>query len=389
MQAVVKYFERISENSRIALTGVSAVAIVLLFEGRPVHITVNSQPAVAVEQTVDEQEPPMVDPALDHALQEKTIASVSKLDPLLNTLMRNGAYGAVKNRLLNLASAAVADQELDRLSQILLLLGQVSIEEQNLGAAEVYLFEALDVVASGGNEPARAEIYMQLGRTYLKSREVARDAGYAYDALQIARNQLSKRQYHRAEQNIRYAIEQSLSINRYNAAASAYQTLNTLYLTIGDRYQAEESLLEAIRLYSSSGQTRISTALLAELRAGDIEPWRLLDVENQIEANRKTYEESITQIGIARDYQRLYNYYLNQGNVGRAWHFRLLASRSLEEVSKRAMFHRQQGVLALLYNSNDAMANAKHYFSEARERFSSQGNKERVTQTAALDKGVY
>ena len=388
----MKYFSRLSENARIALTGAFSVGIVLLFEGGPVNITVNHQTAPAPafsEPFQSEETPPLVSPALDHALLEKTAESVSNVDPLLDTLMRTGAYGAVKNRLLNLASDAVAEKQLGRLAEILSLLGQVSIEEQNLGAAEVYLFEALDVVDSSDNEQARADIYLQLGRAYLKSREVARNAGYAYDALQIARNQLSKRRYQRAEQNIRYAIEQSLSINRYNAAASGYQTLSALYRETGDQFQAEEAMLEAIRLYSSSGQTRTSKALLADLRVGGVEAWRLLDVENEIEANQKIYEDSITQIGIARDYQRLYNYYLNQGNIGRAWHFRLLASRSLEDVSKRAMFHRQQGVLALLYNSNDAMANAKHYFSAASDRFSSQGDEERVQQTAALDKGVY
>ena len=55
------------------------------------------------------RQPPLVSPALDHALLEKTAESVSNVDPLLDTLMRSGAYGAVKNRLLNLASDAVAD----------------------------------------------------------------------------------------------------------------------------------------------------------------------------------------------------------------------------------------------------------------------------------------
>jgi len=392
----VKLLNGLSENTRIALVGVCAIGIVGYFElPSHQHTTVVGPGGTDLVETgqalLADHQPavPLVDPGLDDALLEKTVSSVRQLDPELETLLQAGAHGTVKNRLLTLAAAAVADGKHDRLAEILSLLGQVSIEQQNLGAAEVYLFEALDVLEGTDNEPARAEIYLQLGRAYLKSREVARNAGYSYDALQIGRNQMAKGQYQQAEQSIQQAISQSLSIHRYNAAASAYQSLSKLYGLLGNQYESEQASLEAVRLYSSSGQSDQSRTLLGELRDSNIEDWRLLDVDKQIEANQEIYEDSIEQIGIARDYRRLYNYYLNEGNIARAWHFRLLASKSLEEVSKRAMFHRQQGVLALLYNSNDAMARAKKYFSSASDRFASQGNADRLEQTAELKKGIY
>ena len=389
---MLHWYSNLPENTRISLVGILAIFLVGLVELRSslrdsADIDIRQAETTTFDRT--DQLAPLVDPKLDQALFEQATDSITKVDPLFETLMRGGAFGTLKNRLLNLAADAVNTDQPEELANILLLLGQVSIEQQNLSAAEVYLFEALDVLDSNANEQLKAGIYMQLGRTYLKSRQIARNAGNAYDALQIGRTQFSQGRIALAEANIRYAIEHSLSINRYNAAASGYETLAKLYQSIGNKYESEEAQLNAIRLYSSSGQTAESLSILEQLKSVGVEQWRLLNIEEQVAENQQSYEQSITQIGTAKDYQRLYNYYLHQGDKRRAWHFRLLASQSLEEVSKRAMFHRQQGVLALLYNSNDAMTKAKHYFANASERFEAEHNQDRAEETHLLSKQVY
>lgn len=385
------WYDNLSENTRIAFVGFSAVVLVGFVElkSEAPHL---AQSDVEISSNVNKNHRPSTPSAndeLNKALFEETAQSVRDIDPLFEILMRNGAFGALKNRLLNLAAEAVSQNQKDSLANTLVLLGQVSIEQQNLSAAEVYLFEALDILEPGKDDEIRTNIYVQLGRTYLKSRQIARDAGYAYDALQIGRTQLKQRRFDLAETNIRLAIDHSLSIHRYNAAASGYESLAHLYRTIGDVFQAEEAQLEAIRLYSSSGQTDMSLSLLEKAKNAGIDEWRLFDMEQQIATNRQTYEESISQIGTAKDYRRLYNYYLNQGDKQRAWHFRLLASQSLEEVSKRAMFHRQQGVLAILYNSNEAMSKAKRYFADASARFEETGDADGLIETNLMQSEVY
>ena len=332
---------------------------------------------------------PLVNQDMEVRLLENTTQSIHDLNPELTTLMNNRQFNLLNDRLLHLASDAVDNDDTKTLVDILSLLGQVAIEQQSLDSAEVYLFEALSLLGEQGDQKSKAGIYMQLGRAYLKSREVARNAGYAYDALQIGRNQLQKRQYHAAEQNIKTSIEHSLKINRFNAAASGYSTLAILHEKLGNHFEAQESLLAGIKLYASSGQIVNAEKLLTRLKTTEIEPWRLIGLEQTIEDNLVSYRQGVEQMAVAQDYKRLYHYYLNKNDHARAWHFRLLASQSLEKVSSRTMFHRQQGVLALLYNSNDDMALANSYFNQASDTFQSQGMIELNEQTAALKNRIY
>jgi hypothetical protein len=386
---------QIPESVRITLVGVCALSAVLLIEIRPWRSSVDGQIEeqlqTAVNQIAAPEIPPepLVDPDMENTLRADTAKSIKEIDPQLEVLMAQKRFGELTNRLLNMAASIIEANQPNQLAELLSLLGQVSIEQQNLDAAEVYLFEALDLLKDSSNEGARAEIYMQLGRTHLRSREIARSAGYAYDALLVGRNQLMRGRYQVAELNILKAIEHNLSINRYNAAASAYSSLALLKERTGNRYEAEQSRLEAARLYASSGQLSSAERQLTMLRASGIEEWRLLGIENEINTNYRTYKESIEQIALAKDYRRLYHHYLSKNNHARAWHFRLLASESLEKVSKRAMFHRQQGVLALLYNSNEAMALAKNYFSEASQSFTNNGMVELEQRTRVLKSQVY
>ena len=392
---MLRKISHISESMRITLVGVCAVTAVLILELRPwqteLDRQVEEQLKLSSKLVAAPETPPtpLVDPAMENSLRADTAQSIKEIDPQLEILMAQQSYGALTNRLLNLAASVLDSNQPRQLAEILSLLGQVSIEQQNLDAAEVYLFEALDLLEGSNNESARAEVYMQLGRAHLRSREIARSAGYAYDALLVGRNQLMRGRYQVAEQNISKAIEHNLSINRYNAAASAYSSLALLKERTGNTYDAQQSRLEAARLYASSGQLSSANNQISMLRDTGIEEWRLVGIEDEIQSNYRNYKESIEQIALARDYRRLYHHYLSKNNHARAWHFRLLASKSLEKVSKRAMFHRQQGVLALLYNSNEAMALAKNYFAVASRSFVDNGLVDLEQQTRELNSQVY
>ena len=115
----------------------------------------------------------------------------------------------------------------------------------------------------------------------------------------------------------------------------------------------------------------------------------IAELENDIKTNYAAYKDGILQIERARDYRRLYAYYKNVGDQVRAWKFRLLANDSLAAVSKRALFHRQQGVLAILYNSNESMDLAQNYFGQAQHTFDFNGLDDLSTETQQLNNEVY
>ncbi|MEM7193841.1 MAG: hypothetical protein AAF402_02760 [Pseudomonadota bacterium] len=336
-----------------------------------------------------EQTEPTVDPEVEAAFLKETAEDVQRLDESLYSLLEESRFAELREHLLADASVAVANKDRALLGEILSVLGQVSIEEQDLDSAEVFLTEALDVIRETGSELGEAQVYMQLGRLHVKGREIARTAAYAYDALQVGRWQLQQQQYPEAEATILKSIEINLSINRFGAAASAYQSLAELYKRLGNQFEFEESALKAARLFASSGRAYQAQSVIDQLSETGVSDWRLLSVKDEISMNLQAYEEDIGQIRRAQDFQRLYYYYRNTGELDRAWHFRLLASNSLSNVSKRAMFHRQQGVLAILYNSNESMALANNFLGQAQSTFNRKGLDDLVEQTRQLTTAVY
>jgi hypothetical protein len=313
------------------------------------------------------------DPALEQEMVTRTAQTVEKISTDLSLLLEQKEYGLLRDHLLNKAAQAVADGDKIQLGHVMSLLGQLSIEEQDLDSAEVYLMEALDVYQSLGDSVGAAQVYIQLGRGRLKSRELARTAGDTYDRLLVARWQLSQGQHAVAEQNFRYVVDKSLAVSRYGSAASAYYSLVQLYTHDGNTFEAEQAAMEAARLYAASGQLRRARATIIPLRQAGVEEWRLNNIEQEIDRSYTEFEASVHQIERARDYRQLYNHYRAQGDQDRAWKLRLLASKSLKNVSKRAMYHRQPDALALLYVSNDDMGRAKDYFDIAKQTFDSEG----------------
>jgi hypothetical protein len=285
---------------------------------------------------------------VEQSLRTDTLLSIEQIDADLAAVMQLGEFGVVRERLLQYAADAVESGDRVLLGGVLSLLGQVAIEEQDLDTAEVYLLESLE-----------------------KSRQMARTAGTAYDRLLVARWQISRQDYGSAAENLRQVIEDSLSINRFGAAASAYESLARVHVATGAIYEAEEASMQAASLYASSGQPDRARTLLSSL--ADVEQWRVAAIEEEIDRNYAEFKNSVEQIERARDYQRLYHHYQAKGDERRAWRLRLLAGQSLAKASKRAMYHRQPDVLAVLYNSNVAKEQAQDYFTRARRTFDDSG----------------
>jgi len=104
---------------------------------------------------------------------------------------------------------------------------------------------------------------------------------------------------------------------------------------------------------------------------------------------QQEYEESVAQMGQARDYQQLYNHFIHAGDPVRAWQFRLKSQQSLRGVSLRAMHRQQTGVLALLYTSNDHMKNARSSLDRAVRLFSIHDKAELSDVSAQMRAKIY
>ena len=326
---------------------------------------------------------------VEESLVEETHRSIKGIDPRLAKLLAEKDFDTLRDELLKIASVAVAENNKVRLGYILNLLGQVSIQEQDLYSAKVYLLEALDIFNGLEDEIGIAQINMQLGRTHLRSRQIARVAGTAYDELQVGRWYLVHKMPTPAEKYIRSSIRRNLVINRYGSAASAYESLVRLYLDEGNFPEASTAAFESARMFAASGRIARARKVIESLPASITKPWQLAELQGEIDLRYQEYQDGILQIERARDYRRLYFYYRGKGDQERAWKFRLLASNSLSQVSKRTLFHRQQGVLALLYNSNEAKELAEEYLVKAKDTFDLNGMINLSDETETLNLQIY
>ena len=324
------------------------------------------------------------DSALEQELMARTALDIRDISEELTELLEEKEFRIINDELLQVAARAVETGDQAKLGGVLSLLGQLSIEERDFDSAEVYLMEALDVYEEAGNTFGAAQVHMHLGRMHLKLRQRARTAGQVYDRTLLARWQLTHGRYDSAEQNLIFAIDENLSIDRFGAAASAYNSLVRLYTEVGDSYEAQRAAMQAARLYAASGQMDNAAATVAKLEQAGMEDWRLFDIEHEIERRYQEFRANVEQINRVQDYRRLYHHYRSQGDERRAWRLRLQASRSLRKVSKRAMYHRIPDVLALLYISNDDKVRARDYFDLAGETFDLEGHEDLWSQTQKL-----
>ena len=329
-------------------------------------------------------EPLTFDLALEQELMARTSVDIRTLSDELTELLQHEEFRFVNEHLLRMAARAVEAGDEATLGGALSLLGQLALEEQDFDSAEVYLLESLDVYEQLGDTVGAAQVNMHLGRMHVRLRQRARTAGYAYDRVLLARTQLANGAHDAAEQNLRLVVDENLSINRFGAAASAYRSLIRLYGEAGLPYEAEQAAIEAAELYAAAGQIDNAQAVVTSLERAGVEEWRLLDIEEAVELRFAEFTASVEQIERAGDYRRLYRYYRSQGEEDRAWRLRLLASKSLRNVSKRAMYRRIPDVLALLYVSNDDKARAQTYLERAATVFDRQGHDDLLSQTRRL-----
>lgn len=295
------------------------------------------------------------------------------LEQEIRRLLLNGEFKKSTTMLLEVAALAIAEGDNKKLGNIMLLLGKVATNSQQLDSAEVYLQEALDIALQTGDTLGAARSYQQFGRLHIRSRQMARSAAVAYDTLWLARNQISRGQYRVAKANLQQVIDTNMAIRRYGAAASAFETLSDFHRRFEDNYLAQDAALEAARLYASSGQVTRSREILESLQSEGLDKLQAESMRGEIEALFQQHQNDVAQTAKARDYKMLYRHYKARGDYERAWKLRILASKSLAKTSERSMYARQPDVLAILYNSNFAMNKARKYLAQADSLFAGQG----------------
>jgi len=307
----------------------------------------------------------------------------------IQRMLSDGELKKSTTILLEIAALAIQQGDKKKLGNIMLLLGKAAINEQELDSADVYLQEALAISLDLKDNIAAANTYQQLGRLHIRSRELARNAAEAYEKLWIARNQMFMGQYREAKVNLDQVIESNLSIRRYGAAASAYETLSEFHQRFHDNYMAQDAAMEAARLYASSGQITRSQGILESLKNEGMDILHAESMQVEIDELFAQHLNDVSQTARARDYQMLYRHYNARGDYERAWKLRILASKSLAKTSGRSMFHRQPDVLAILYDSNFTMSKAKTYLDQASNLFAVEGEDELSTSTQNMHSLIY
>ncbi len=310
-------------------------------------------------------------------------------DRLIRELLQQKKYQQARTQLLEVAGAAVAQNDQTRLGDTLLLLGEVAINQQELAAAEIYLQEALYLSMEQDNLMGTARSYQLLGQLNIRARELARQASNTNDDLWQARNAISRGFYQGVNENLRRVVQENLAIRRYGAAADAWEALASLHDKIHDDYLAQQARIEAAKLYASTGQMAHVHRLIDGLDDGLISASDLAGVKREIRALFDEHQQDLIKTSQARDYQMFYHHYLRKGEFERAWEFRIKASETLAGAGDRAIFQRQADVIAVLYNSNFAMDRARKYLDKAGNIYGASGVDEMLEQTLEMESLIY
>ena len=310
-------------------------------------------------------------------------------DRRIRDLLHQGKYKQARTQLLEVAATSMLEDDQTRLGDTLLLLGEVAINQKELGAAEIYLQEALYLTMSRDNIMGAARCYQLLGQLNIHARELARRASNTHDELWQARNSIARGFYQGVNENLQAVIRDNLEIRRYGAAADAWEALASLHDQIHDGYQAQLARIEAARLFASTGQMNHVRRLIDGLDSSLISDTGIGEIEHEIEDLLKQHQQDLIKTSQAHDYQILYHHYLRNGQVERAWKFRIKSSEALADTSERSMFQRQADVIAVLYNSNFAMDRAKQYLDRARNIYDDKGVSEQLEQTREMESLIY
>ena len=308
---------------------------------------------------------------------------------MIKKLLDTGKYQQAQTELLEVAADAVAREDLPRLGDTLLLLGEVAINQQELASAEIYLQEALYLAMERDDVVATARSYQLLGQLNISARELARYAANIWDDLWQARNSIARGYYRGVNESLQAVIRDNLQIRRYGAAADAWEALASLHDKVHDSYQAQQARIEAARLYASTGQMSHVHRLIGGLDRSYFSDNDLAQIELEVQELFEEHQNDVLKNSRARDYQMLYHHYLRKGQVERAWEFRIKSSETLANTSERSVFQRQGNVIAVLYNSNFAMERAKRYLNQANAIYDKAGMPEELEQTRELDALIY
>ncbi len=313
----------------------------------------------------------------------------ARRDRLIRELLHQGKYQQARTQLLEVAAAAVSQDDQTRLGATLLLLGEVAINQQELASAEIYLQEALYLAMSSDNVMATARSYQLLGQLNISARELARHAANTWDDLWQARNSIARGYYQGVNENLQSVIRDNLEIRRYGAAADAWEALASLHDQVHDGYQAQQARIEAARLFASTGQMTHVRRLVDGLDRSLFSDIDMAEIEREIQGLFEEHQRDLVKTSQARDYQMLYHHYLRNGQVERAWEFRIKSSETLANTSDRSMFQRQGDIIAVLYNSNFAMERAKKYLRQADAIYDDAGVSEMLEQTREMESLIY
>jgi len=312
-----------------------------------------------------------------------------ELESQIQRLLSIGQFKQARTQLLEIAAQAVEQGDEEKLGDILLLLGAVAIDEQEINTAETLLHEALEIAIRRGDTMAMGRSYQQLGRLNIKTRALARYASEAYDKLWQARNQIFMGEFREAEQKLQEVIDSNLNIRRYGAAASALESKADFHYRFHNDYQAEQAGIEAAKLYASSGQMSRSQRVLDKLLRHGMTLDRQQELNREIGELLRQHEDDTVYAAQAKDMQMMYHYHLEKGDYERAWEMRIKASKALAKTSGRSIYQRQAEVMAVLYSSNLAMDRARHYLTQAGDLFSGFGAEENAEQAAGMQSLIY
>jgi hypothetical protein len=335
-----------------------------------------------------------------HSLDDETLLNVDRelnklalddasRDQHIRDLLEQKSYKRARTLLLEVAGDSVMQDDQERLSNTMLLLGEVSIHQQELGAAEIYLQEALYLTMSRNDLVGTASSYQLLGQLNIRARELARRASNTYDDLWQARSLTSRGLYQGVSESLNKVITDNVEIRRYGAAADAWEAMAALHDRQHDNYQAQQARIEAARLFASTGRMTHVRRLLGSLDRQSISDTEMADINAEINDLFESHQEDLIQTSQARDYQMLYFHYLRKGETERAWEFRVKASETLAGTSDRSVFQRQADVIAVLYNSNFAMERARQYLDKAGAIYNDKGAFEGLEQTRQMESLIY
>ena len=325
---------------------------------------------------------------LDPGLERLELDDAAR-DRLIRRLLEQKQYQQARTQLLEVAAAAVLQDNRQRLGDTLLLLGEVAINQQELSAAEIYLQEALYLSMEHDNLMGTARSYQLLGQLNIRARELARRASNTHDELWQARNAMARGLYQGVGESLHRVIEDNLSIRRYGAAADAWEALASLHDKVHDGYPAQLARIEAAKLYASTGQMSHVQRLLDSVDRRLLGSSDIADLQSEIQILFDEHQQDLVKTSQARDYQMLYHHYLRQGQVERAWQFRIKSSQTLADTSDRALYQRQADVIAVLYNSNFAMDRARKYLDRAGSLYGDGGADDKLEQTREMEALIY